>query len=127
MLYKDSGSFGDERNLNVAHRSEVLRFIEFLGCVLGQGCQTRGLRDNLMRPAGQNVARDVVFCGPYEDFVRQREYLFSNSVFEKLRSFKLRLREYRHAVTVGNCWKLRLALEVITFFSESSIISGYAA
>ena len=52
-------------------------------------------------PADQKAARDVVFCGRI--LCDSANACSPNLVCEKLRSFKLRLRECRHEVTVDNC------------------------
>ena len=49
-----------------------------------------------------------------------------NLVCEKLRSFKWRLREHRHEVTVENCWKSRLALQVVIFFEGGGSASFWS-
>ena len=63
---------------------------------------------------GPNEFHEVIFCGPYKDFVPQCECLASISVCEKLRFFKSS--ENWHEVMDDICYKSWLALQGITLF-----------
>ena len=57
-----------------------------------------------------HVARDVIFCYSCKDLVPQFKCLVSELGLRKIETFRWRLREHRHEVTVDNCWKSQLAL-----------------
>ena len=52
---------------------------------------------------GPNVSRHVIFCGQCKNFVPQCKCLAWNLVCQKLRFFKLKLRENRHEVMDDYC------------------------